>query len=163
MLTISVAVAENNIIGGDNKLLWHISEDLKRFKTNTMNSTIIMGRKTFESLPKVLPGRTHIVITKDPNFKVDSDMVKIYHNIDDVINEYENSDEEAFVIGGGQIYNLLFPHCKKLLLTKVKQSFKGDTYFPEINFNEWTITYSSGEKVNPEDNIVYEFIDLIKK
>ena len=103
MLSIIVAIAENNLIGGDNKLLWHLSEDLKRFKEITMDNTIIMGRKTFESLPGILPGRKHIVITRDENYKVDSDQVEIVHNIQDVINEYANNNENAFIIGGGEI------------------------------------------------------------
>ena len=82
MLSLIVAIAENDVIGGDNKLLWHLSEDLKRFKEITMNKTIIMGRKTFESLPKVLPGRKHIVITRDTNYTVDSDQVEIVHSLD---------------------------------------------------------------------------------
>ena len=123
MLSIIVAIAENNLIGGDNKLLWHLSEDLKRFKEITMDNTLIMGRKTFASLPGVLPGRKHIVITRDENYKVDSNQVEIVHNIQDVINEYANNSENAFVIGGGEIYNTTFNYCSKLYLTKIKRSF----------------------------------------
>lgn len=162
MLSIIVAVAENNIIGGDNKLLWHISEDLKRFKEITSNHTIIMGRKTFESLPKVLPNRHHVIITRDENYKVDSDQVTVMHNIDDLINKYKNSEEEAFIIGGGEIYSLLYPHCSKLYLTKVNKAFEGDTSFPNINYSEWKTIYSSEEKINPIDNLSYQFIDLSK-
>ncbi|MGL4109824.1 dihydrofolate reductase [Clostridium sp. LP20] len=163
MLSIIVAVAENNIIGGDNKLLWHISEDLKRFKEITMNHTIIMGRKTFQSLPGILPDRDHIVVTRDKNFKVDSDSVHIVHSLDEVLDKYANSEEDAFIIGGGEIYNLTFPHCKKLYLTKIKKGYKGDTHFPDINFKDWKITYSSGEKIDPKNNIEFEFIDLKRK
>ena len=163
MLSIIVAVAENNVIGGNNSLLWHLSEDLKRFKEITMDNTIIMGRKTFESLPGILPGRDHIVITKDETYTVDSNRVTIIHSFQEVLDRYLNSKDEAFIIGGGEIYNLAFPHCNKLYLTKVKRSFKGDTYFPEINFHNWKITYSSGEKINPSDKIEFEFINLEKK
>lgn len=163
MLSIIVAKAENNIIGGDNKLLWHISEDLKRFRGITTGHTIIMGRKTFESLPKVLPNRHHVVITRDTNFSVDSDQVTIAHDLDEVLKKYENSDDEAFIIGGGEIYNLLFPYSKKLYLTKVNKDFEGDTYFPIIDFNEWTVQESSGEKINDEDGLKYEFVNLIRK
>ena len=163
MLSIIVAIAENNIIGGDNKLLWHISEDLKRFKEITTNHTIIMGRKTFESLPKVLPNRHHVIITRDKNYAVDSDAVSIFHNIDEVLAKYENLDEEAFIIGGGEIYNLLFPYCKKMYLTKVKKTFEGDTSFPSIDYKAWDITYSSEERTNSEDGILYKFIDLARK
>lgn len=160
MLSIIVAIAENNLIGGDNKLLWHLSEDLKRFKEITMDNTIIMGRKTFESLPGILPGRKHIVITRDENYKVDSDQVEIVHNIQDIINEYANNNENAFIIGGGEIYNITFPYCSKLYLTKVKRGFSGDTYFPDIDFSKWKITYSSGEKKDPKNGIEFEYINL---
>ncbi|WP_143318090.1 dihydrofolate reductase [Clostridium sp. HBUAS56017] len=163
MLSIIVAKAENNVIGGDNKLLWHISEDLKRFKGITTNHTIIMGRKTFESLPKVLPNRHHVIITRDANYKVDSDQVTILHDLNEVLDKYENSEEEVFIIGGGEIYNLLFPYCKKLYLTKINKNFEGDTYFPNINFNEWGVIESSYEKINDEDGLKYEFINLIRK
>lgn len=163
MLSIIVAKAENNIIGGDNKLLWHISEDLKRFREITTGHTIIMGRKTFESLPKILPNRHHVVITRDVNFSVDSDQVTIVHDLNEVLNKYENSEDEAFIIGGGEIYNLLFPYAKKLYLTKVNTNFEGDTYFPSIDFNEWTVEVSSGEKINDEDGLKYEFVNLLRK
>lgn len=163
MLSIIVAVAENNIIGGDNKLLWHISEDLKRFRTLTTNHTIIMGRKTFESLPKVLPNRHHVILTNDKNYSVDSKDVTIVHTLDEILDKYLNCEEEAFIIGGGQIYNLLMPYCNKIYLTKVNKSFEGDTYFPNINFNDFEAIYSSEEKINTEDNLSYQFIDLIRK
>ena len=163
MLSIIVAVAQNNIIGGDNKLLWHIPEDLKRFKEITINHPILMGRKTFESLPKILPGRDHIVLTKDKNYKVDSDRVTVINDFQELLNKYTNSKEELFVIGGGEIYNLTYPYCNKIYLTKVKNKFKGDTYFPEIDYHNWQITYSSGAKFDRNNKLEFEFIDLIKK
>ena len=154
MLSIIVAVAENNVIGSNNSMPWHLPDDLKRFKEITMNNTIIMGRKTFESLPKILPGRQHIVLTKDKDYTVDSDQVTIVHDLNEIIEKYSNSEEEAFIIGGGKIYDLTYPYCNKLYLTKVKSLFKGDTYFPDINFHDWKVIYSSGEKIE------YEHIDL---
>lgn len=163
MLSIIVAIGENNIIGGDNKLLWHISEDLKRFKEITLNKTIIMGRKTFESLPGILPNRHHVILTRDMNYKVDSENVTILHNLEDILNKYENSEEEAFIIGGGELYKLTLPHCKKFFLTKVKKNFTGDTFFPEIDYSKWKIVYTSGEQINSKDGLAYEFINLEKK
>lgn len=163
MLSIIVAVAKDNIIGGENKLLWHISEDLKRFRDITTNHTIIMGRKTFESLPKILPNRHHVVITRDKDYFVDSDQVTILHNLEEVIDNFKNSEEEVFIIGGGEIYSLLYPHCKKLYLTKVDNEFEGDTYFPNIDLSEWDVVSKSDKKINPTDNIEFEFIDLIRK
>ena len=137
MLSLIVAIAENNVIGKDNKLIWHISEDLKRFKSITSGNTMLMGRKTFESLPGVLPGRKHIIITRDDKYTVDSEQVSVINDLDSFIRTHENSDDEIFVIGGAEIYKQLLPHCQKLYLTKVHESFDGDTYFPEIDYSEY--------------------------
>ncbi|VYU63945.1 dihydrofolate reductase [Clostridium tertium] len=163
MLSIIVAKAANDVIGGDNKLLWHISEDLKRFKAITSGNTIIMGRKTFESLPKVLPNRHHIVITRDKNFKVDSSEVEIVNDINSIIDRFENSTEEAFIIGGGEIYKSLLPNTNKLYLTRVYKDFSGDTKFPEIDLDNWTVDYKSEILINEKDNLNFDFINLIRK
>lgn len=143
MLSIIVAIAENNIIGGDNKLLWHIPEDLKRFKAITSGNTIIMGRKTFESLPGVLPNRKHVIITRDENYSVDNENVEVIHSLSEVINKYKNSSEPAFIIGGGEIYKQLIHNVDNLLLTKVFKSFDGDTSFPQIDLNEFAVDFES--------------------
>ncbi|MBE6047969.1 MAG: dihydrofolate reductase [Clostridium sp.] len=163
MFSIIVAIADNNVIGGDNKLLWHISDDLKRFKNITTGHTIIMGRKTFESFPKPLPNRHHVVLTRDKNYKVNSNQVTVVNDIETIMKTYENSGSEIFVIGGGEIYNLLLPYCDKIYLTKVQKNFDGDTYFPEINYDEWNVTESSEEFINPKDNLSYKFINLSRK
>lgn len=163
MLSISVAVANNNIIGGNNQLLWNIPEDLKRFKKNTINKTIIMGRKTFESLPGILPQRMHIVLTKDTKYKIDSKNVLIVHSLDEILTSYYNSKEEAFIIGGGQLYNSTIDYCNKIYLTKIYKDFNGDTYFPTINYSSWDILYSSNIKTNPTDCLNFRYIDLIRK
>ena len=129
MISIIVAVANKNVIGKDNKLIWHISEDLKRFKKITSGNKMIMGRKTFQSLPGVLPNREHIIITRDANFSIDSEMVSICHDLNSLIEKYKNSDEEVFVIGGAEIYTQFLPYADKLYLTKVNHDFEGDTYF----------------------------------
>ena len=163
MFSIIVAVANNNVIGGDNKLLWHISDDLKRFKKITTGHTIVMGRKTFESFPKPLPNRHHVILTRDKNYKVDSEQVTVVNDIETVMKTYENSGSEIFIIGGGEIYNLFLPYCNKLYLTKVNGDIEGDTYFPEINYEEWAITESSEEYIDPKNNISYQFINLCRK
>lgn len=163
MFSIIVAVANNNVIGGDNKLLWHISDDLKRFKKITTGHTIVMGRKTFESFPKPLPNRHHVILTRDKNYKVDSEQVTVVNDIETVMKTYENSGSEIFIIGGGEIYNLFLPYCNKLYLTKVNGDFEGDTYFPEINYDEWVITESSEEYIDPKNNLSYQFINLCRK
>lgn len=163
MLSLIVAIAENNVIGKDNKLIWHISEDLKRFKSITSGNAMLMGRKTFESLPGVLPGRKHIIITRDHKYTIDSEQVSVINDLDSFIRTYENSDDEIFVIGGAEIYKQLLPHCKKLYLTKVHQSFEGDTYFPEIDYSKYDTEYSSDKITDEKSGITYSFINLIRK
>ena len=162
MLSIIVAISENNVIGKDNKLLWHLPEDLKRFKKLTTGHTIIMGRKTFESLGGILPDRTHIVLTRDINYNIDSDFVKVIHDITD-LEKYINDDEEHFIIGGAIVYNQLIKMAKKMYVTKIHKTFEGDAYFPKINEEEWeVIEREKGLKdvKNPYD---YEFIDYKRK
>lgn len=163
MLSIIVAKANNNIIGGNNKLLWHLSKDLKRFKEITTGNTIIMGRKTFESLPKVLPNRHHVILTSNKDFKVDSDSVTVINNIEEIIEKYASSAEEVFIIGGGEIYNLLLPHTNKLYLTRIFKDFEGDTYFPSIDLSNWEIIYKSELFSDEEENLTYDFINLTRK
>ena len=163
MLAIIVAMDENNVIGGDNKLLWHIPEDLKRFKEITSGHTIIMGRKTFESLPGVLPNRKHVIITRDNNYTVNNPNVEVIHNISEVINKYSKTSELAFIIGGGEIYKQLIHSVDKIFLTKVYKSFHGDTTFPQIDFNEFNIEFKSEIYTCEKNGLKYQFIDLAKK
>ena len=162
MISISVAVAKNNVIGKDNKLLWHISEDLKRFKRITSNKKMIMGRKTFESLPGILPNREHIVVTRDENFKVDSDKVTIVHDLNSLLEKYSKCEDEIFVIGGAEIYKQLLPYTQKIYLTKIDETFEGDTYFPEINYDEFKTEYVSEQFTDEKNGLNYTFIDLVR-
>ncbi|KMT23224.1 dihydrofolate reductase [Clostridium cylindrosporum] len=140
MLSYVVAISENGVMGINNTLPWHIPNDLKFFKEVTLSKskTMIMGRETFEALPKILPERHHIVITRNRNYKINSDNVTIIHNIDD-LKPYIESPEEYFVIGGGQIFSLLMPYAEKMYLTIIHEEFKGDTFFPKYNKDEWRI------------------------
>lgn len=159
MLSLIVAKAENNVIGKDNKLLWHLPEDLKRFKNLTTGHTIIMGRKTFESLGRVLPNRKHVVFTQNPNFKVDDVNVKIIHSLQD-IQEYVEDKNENFVIGGEKIYNLLMPYVSKMYITEIHKDFDGDTFFPNVDLESWKET--SREKMNADD-FDYDFVVYERK
>lgn len=163
MLSIIVAIASNNAIGKDNSLLWHISEDLKRFKEITSGHKILMGRKTFESLPGILPNREHIILTRDRNFNLDSDKVTVINNIEDAIKFYKNSDEEVFIIGGGEIYKQFLKYANKLYLTKVNKDFDADTFFPQINLDEWEVIHNSETKVDEKSGLNFEFIDFLRK
>jgi len=139
MLSIIVAKAKNNVIGKDNKLIWHLPEDLKRFKTLTTGHNIIMGRKTFESLGRVLPNRFHVILCNDMELNIDDENVEVLEDIS-LLDKYINSDEENFVIGGATIYKLLMPYCKKMYITEIDKDFEGDVYFPEIDSSEWKVT-----------------------
>lgn len=155
MLSIIVAKAKNNVIGKNNKLIWNIPEDLKRFKELTTGHTIIMGRKTYESLGGVLPNRKHIVFSQNPDFKVKDENVEVVHSMLQ-IQEYIESNEECFVIGGAMIYNLLMPHVNKMYVTELGQEFEGDAFFPRINTDIWKET-SRVEGTN-ENDIDYEYV-----
>lgn len=162
MLSISVAVAKNNVIGINNTLPWHISEDLKRFKRITSDKKMIMGRKAFESLPGILPNRKHIIITRNKDFKVDSDMVAIEYDLNSLVEKYSKCDEEIFVIGGAEIYQQFLPYIDKIYLTQIEEAFEGDTYFPEINYDEFKTEYTSEKFTDEKNGLHYTFIDLIR-
>ncbi len=149
MLSIIVAKSKNNIIGKNNQLLWNLPDDLKRFRKITENHTIIMGRKTFESIGKVLPNRKHVIMTHNTDFKVDNPNVEIAHDIYD-LKEYINSEEECFVIGGAMIYNLLMPNVERMYVTEIDKEFQGDSFFPKINSDDWVVV---SEDEGPEDGI----------
>ena len=156
MLSAIVAKSINNAIGKDNKLLWKIPDDMKRFKKLTTGHTIIMGRKTFESIGRVLPNRLNVILTRDPNYKVDDPNVKIVGGISD-LEEYINDENENFVIGGAQIYSILMSKCKKIYVTQIDKDFVGDSYFPVIRENEWkVIEREDGPK--DENDFKYEYI-----
>jgi len=162
MLSIIVAKASNNIIGKNNSLIWHLPEDLKRFKALTTGHTIIMGRKTFESLGRVLPNRKHVILCNDAQMKIDDENVEILEDIS-MLDKYINSDEENFIIGGATIYRLLMPYANKMYITEIDQEFDGDVSFPEINKEEWDIVeVEKGlkDEKNPYD---YSYVTYIRK
>lgn len=162
MLSIIAAVAQNGVIGKNNDLIWHLPEDLRRFKKLTQGHKIIMGRKTFESLPGVLPNRYHIILTRDKDFSIDDSNVEVVYSLKQVIETYKNTDEEVFVIGGGEIYTQLLPHTNKLYLTKVKKDFEGDTYFPQIKLDEWHVVDKQYGIEDEQNELPYEFLVLSK-
>jgi len=138
-LTAVAAVSENLVIGKNNSLPWNIPEDLKRFKTLTSGSPIIMGRKTYESIGRPLPNRINIVLTQKGYSS--SDKIKVFNNLDNLLNYCEDLDNEVFVIGGSEIYKLLEPYCSKLVITHVLKKFDGDAFFP-INLKNWKLLSS---------------------
>ena len=134
-LTIIVAASENDAIGLGNKLIWHLSNDLKRFKELTNGHHIIMGRKTFESFPKPLPNRTHIIITRQEDYKAPDGVIVVY-NLEDAI-DAARKDTQPFIIGGGQIYKQAMNLADKIELTRVHENFEADTFFPKIDMTIW--------------------------
>lgn len=158
-ISIIVAIAQNFAIGKNNDLLFHLPDDLKRFKKITNGKTLIMGRNTLLSLPKwPLPNRRHIVITDKPDDHFDG--CEVVFSIDEAIQKVKN-EPEAFIIGGGMVYRQFYPLVRKLYLTLVHKDFDADIFFPEIDFSEWEET----ERQNECDDINgfdYSYIDLVR-
>ena len=161
MLSIIVAKAKNNIIGKDNALIWHLPEDLKRFKRLTTGHTIIMGRRTFESLGRILPNRHHIILCNDAEMNIDNENVEILEDIS-MLDKYVKDTEEHFVIGGATMYKLLMPMCSKMYITEIDKEFDGDVSFPEINLNEWKVTQKEKGPEDGENSFDYEYVTYEK-
>lgn len=152
MIIMIAAVAENNALGKNNEMVWHLPNDFKRFKELTTNHHIIMGRKTFESFPKPLPNRTHIVITHQENYNPEGCIV--VNSIEKAI-ELCPEDEDSYIIGGGEIYNLGLPFADIIEITKVHGDFEADAFFPEINENEWLLVES--EENSKDEKHLYDY------
>lgn len=166
MLSIIAAMDKNNVIGRSDKndMPWHLPNDLQHFKRKTIGHTIIMGRKTFESLGRVLPDRTHVVLTRT---KYDApDEVIVFHDIDELlrfIDEKKRQNEELFVIGGGNLFKQLMPYVDRMYITRIDESFAGDVTFPSFDETEWKkVTCEKGVKdtKNPYD---YYFLTYERK
>lgn len=156
-----MAIAGNNAIGKDNKLLWHISEDLKRFKQLTTGHTLIMGRNTFLSLPNgALPNRKHIVISDLAEESFDG--CEMARSIEEAI-ALAGSSDECFVIGGGMVYAQFLPMAGKLYLTQVQQSFEADTFFPEIDFDQWKSLGSETVAAGERNQYPHTYTEYIRK
>ena len=134
MITIIVAASENDVIGNNNKLIWHLSKDLIRFKNLTKGHHVIMGRKTFESMPKALPNRTNVVITRNKNYTAEN--VTVVDSLENALKVCKD-DPQPFIIGGGEIYRIGLSYAKRIELTRVYHNFEGDTTFPQIDKNLW--------------------------
>lgn len=160
MIIMIAAAAENNALGKDNQLLWHLSDDFKRFKELTTGHYIIMGRKTFESFPKPLPNRTHVIITRQPDYHYDGCIV-----VDSVAKAIaavpENQD--AFVIGGGEIYKQGLAFSDKIELTRVHESFEADTFFPEIDASKWRLIDAQTHPKDEKHRYDFTFETYIRK
>ena len=160
-ISIIVAVGENYEIGKDNQLLWHISDDLKHFKSITTGKPVIMGENTWYSLPiKPLPKRRNIVLTKNIDLKIEN--VELAFSIDEVLKLTKN-EEEVFVIGGAMVYKQFIEIAQKLYITHVFKNFEADTRFPEIDCNIWEIKEKSDIFTDENSGLDYQFINYIRK
>lgn len=156
-ISMMVAKGENNVIGKDNKLIWNIPNDLEYFKQVTTGNTIVMGRKTYESIGRPLPDRTNVVLTTNKDFQ--DDRVTIVHSVDEVL--HMETDGDIIIIGGDSIYKQFIDHADTLFVTEIKEYFDGDTYFPEVDKDLWKIINSiKGEK---DDKNSYDYYFNIYK
>ena len=159
MIIMIAAVAENNALGKDNDLVWHLPNDFKRFKTLTSGHHIIMGRKTFESFPKPLPNRTHVIITRQKNYKAEGCII-----VDSIEKALEicPKNEDTYIIGGGEIYTLSLPFADKIEITKVHHSFEADAYFPVLNEKEWKLAQSNHNSKDEKHIYDYTYLTYLR-
>ena len=158
-ITLIAAASENNVLGKDNRLIWHISDDLKRFKKLTLGHSIIMGRKTFESMPKALPNRNNIVLTRNNNYRAKNAIVA--HDLKEAI-KLTGEDANPYIIGGGEIYNLFLPIANRIELTRVHDIFDGDAFFPEIDPEQWKLIASQKHPATAEQNLSFSYLTYTK-
>lgn len=161
-LTLIAAAGENNELGKNNDLVWHLPDDFKRFKQLTTGHPIIMGRKTFESFPKPLPHRKHIVITRDKNYQIDHDNCVVVHHFEAAL-EQAKDNENPFVIGGGEIYKIALAHTDRIELTRVHGTFEADTFFPEISKENWMIENFEHHPKDEKHSHCFTYLTYVKK
>lgn len=161
MLHMIAAVAKDGGIGKDNQLLCHISADLKRFKALTMGHAMIMGRKTFESLPGILPGRKHIILTRQPDYAEQHPEITVYHSIEELCAQLD-AHQDYFVIGGASLYTAFMDQADSLYLTEIDASFPADTYFPPVKKENWHVADREEHGADEHNKYAYEFVRYVK-
>ena len=159
-LTIIAAASVNNVIGLDNKLIWNIPKDLKRFKKLTQGHSVIMGRKTFESLPSPLPNRRNIVVTRNKEYSPEG--IEVFSSVEDAIDVCKD-DLQPFIIGGGEIYSQTINLVDKIELTRVYKDYQGDTFFPDIPLDKFELDSELVNYLDDDSNTKYSFLTYIKK
>jgi len=161
MIHLVVAKSDNNVIGHDNQLIWHLPNDLKHFKEITTGHPIIMGRKTFESIGRALPNRTNIIITRNKNYSIEN--TKVAHSLNEALELAKEIDENIFIIGGGKIYEQALDLVDILEVTEVHENFEGDTYFPEIDLNVWKEISRIKHHKDEKNKFDYSFVRYERK
>lgn len=159
MIIMIAAAAENNALGKDNKIVWHLPNDFKRFKSLTSGHHIIMGRKTFESLQKPLPNRKHIIITRQKDYQAEDCIV--VDSMEKALNACPKN-QDSFIIGGGEIYKIGLPFTDKIELTRVHHNFEADAYFPEINEKEWKLEKSEFNEKDEKHKYDYSYLTYVR-
>ena len=159
-LTIIAAASTNNVIGFDNKLIWNIPKDLKRFKELTQGHSVIMGRKTFESLPNPLPNRRNIVVTRNKDYSPEG--IEVLSSIEDAL-DVCREDRQPFIIGGGEIYSQTINLVDKIELTRVYKDYQGDAFFPDIPLDNFELANELVNYLDDDSNTKYSFLTYIKK
>ncbi len=161
-LSIIVAIAQNGAIGKNNDLLWHLSDDLKRFKKLTTGHPVVMGRKTWDSLPKrPLPGRQNIVMTNNPDFSAEG--ATVVHSVNGLFKALKDCDDEVFVMGGAAIYKALLPFCNRLYVTEVYRDYDADVYFPTIDLSTFTLVRQSVRLHDDASCLDYAYLEYDRK
>ena len=159
-ISLIVAMANNRVIGLDNKMPWHLSADLKKFKSITMGSPILMGRKTYESIGRPLPGRTNMIISRNLDYQQEGCLV--FNDLNTSLKKASECTQEVFIIGGSDLYKAILPMVDVIYLTLINKDFQGDTFFPEIDFNEWSEVAREDIKDDPSVYFNYSFLKLEK-
>lgn len=152
MISLIVAAGENNVIGSDNDMPWHLPADLAYFKKTTSGHAVVMGRKTFQSIGKPLPNRTNIILTRDKEFQAEG--CHIIHSIDEAFDFAK--DGKLFIIGGAEVYRQFLPHANRVYLTRIHTSFEGDAFFPELT-EEWKLVSTDPHEPDEKNQYKYEF------
>ena len=161
MVILIAAASENDVLGKDNDLMWHLPDDFKRFKSITSGHHIIMGRKTFESFPKPLPNRRHIVITRQKDYNPEGCFV--VHNLEDAL-KMVPEDQDAYVIGGGEIYTLALADADKIELTRVHSTFdNADAFFPKIDDAKWNLIYEEKHAADEKHKIPFTYLTYVRR
>lgn len=157
-ISFIVAMASNRVIGLNNKMPWHLSADLKKFKKITMGSPVLMGRKTHESIGKALPGRTNIILSRNPEYQRDGCLV--FNDLKTALEKACENAEEVFVIGGSDLYEAMLPAADTIYLTIINREFNGDAFFPEIDMNDWSEVVREDIEDDPDAAFSYSFLRL---
>lgn len=161
MITLIAAIGKNRELGKDNQLLWRLPNDLKRFKQLTLGHAVIMGRKTFDSLPGILPNRRHIILTTNPNYT--NGHAVVVHSLQKAFEKAAETDENPFILGGGEIYKLALPFADRVELTVVDGTFEADTFFPNLPADVWQKTFVEEHPADEKHAYAYSFQTFTKK